>query len=165
MLRRAAPLLAGLALIAGCGGGDDGDGETGRPGSPAQGAEGDRLSREELIERADAVCRDANEREADLPQPTDLASAGDRAEQLIPIADELAERLRALRPPEELERPYGDYLDLIKEGRALLVRIRDSARADDLETVQSLLEEAEALNGRNDETAKVIGFKVCGVAG
>jgi len=156
LLRLLLVLACSLALAA-CGGGDDEE-------SSGSGGSGDTLSKAELIEKGDAVCKEGNERIAEIPDPQGLEDIATLAESTQAIATDLTADLRALKPPEEVKKPFDEFLALVQEGSDLLTPLRTAAEQGDEAKVRELLAEAEAINGRNDAPAREVGFKVCGVS-
>ena len=143
-VRRLVPLaLAALAAAACNGGGDD------------------RLSKEEYVRRADAICARYDARLAKLPQPTNLAGLERTAGQALPIAREGVERLRALRPPEELDPKVRDWLARNDENVAKIGELQAAAQAGDTRRVQELAAEAADNEARADAIAKEIGLRDC----
>ncbi len=80
-IRRAALAVVAIALLAaGCG--------------------DDRLTKEEYIAQADAICKEGNEKMLALAVPTGLEEVAELAGQAIEIQEQAVADLRALKPPE-----------------------------------------------------------------
>ncbi|MBD0317174.1 MAG: hypothetical protein ICV71_01525 [Thermoleophilia bacterium] len=148
-----APRSAGLAAVlaafatatASCSGGG-GDG---------------RLSREEFIRRADAICTDYDARLARLGNPASIEELGKLAARALPIAREGVAKLRALEPPETLEGDVDRWLARNDENVASIAAIGDAARADDATRVQELASAATANERKADALARRLGLRAC----
>lgn len=153
------PLAALLALAAGCGG-DGGGG---------------RLTKEELITQADAICREYDakiEAEArNLPQvdPTaantsdeDLRKFGEGIPKIVGIARDQVSELRDLSPPEDFEAGYEETMDELDEAIDELDEAGEAMRDLDRDGVKSHLAASEAKSDEADERAREYGFKECG---
>ena len=145
-VRRALIPLAAVVLVAACGGED-------------------RLSRDEYVKQADAICADYEEKleeqERALQEaesPDELASVIDRA---IPTIREGTDRLDALEPPEDLESQVNQWNRLNDENIKKLEQIRDAAKAGDTGKIGSLGEEISANEEDADKLARDIGLRDC----
>ena len=159
LLVRLLPVLACSLALNACGGGDD------DKGGSSSGGSDDTLTKAELVEKGDGICKEANDRIAEIPDPQGLDDIATLAERTQVIATDLGADLRALRPPDEVKKPFGEFVALVREGTELLTPLRAAAEQGDEAKVRELLGEAEAINGRNDGPARAVGFKVCGVSG
>ncbi len=138
-------VLAAVAVSAGCAdGGDDG-----------------RLSREEFIRRADAICADYDARLARLGNPASIEELGGLAARALPIAREGVRKLRALRPPADLERDVDRWLARNDENVANIEAIGAAARASDETRVQEIASAANANEREADALAGRLGLRAC----
>jgi hypothetical protein len=143
---RLVPLALGLALlVAGCGGGG-----------------GDRLSRQELVAKADAICQDYNAKFNALGQPNSMDELKSFADKALPIAQEGRQKLGELKPPQDLEATYDDWLAEGDKAVDAIERLRDAAEKNDAAAVRSIGEEANRENQKSDRLATQLGFKACG---
>jgi ABC-type transporter Mla subunit MlaD len=117
------------------------------------GSNGERFSRDELVDRANEICSehvDAIDQLEEGLDPTDDQGdqvLGDFARVLPQIADEfreLADDLRDLRPPEDLEEEYTLTLDRIDRVADELDRAAEEAEAGDREGFNAVLQESAA---------------------
>ena len=146
---RAAPMTAaalGLALVlAACGGGSD------------------PVSGEELVSEGDRICREGQERFAEI-QAELPGSAGEAVEQtsgLVDSAREELDELEELEPPDDLKDPYERYLELKREALELLEEGRDAAEDQDAELYGELQGEVSAAAAERRKVAAEVGFKTC----
>ena len=151
-MRAGRPSAASLALVAtlaalaaGCAGGDD-DG---------------RLSREEFIRRADAICADYDRRLARLGNPADIAELGELAARAVPIAREGVAKLHALTPPAELERDVDRWLARNDRNVANIDKLGAAARANDVRRVQAIASHSTANERAADTLAARLGLVAC----
>jgi hypothetical protein len=129
-------LLLSVVLLAGCGSDD-----------------GERLSRSELVERANESCSEhldaIGELESGLaPSDGERSQILDDFARVLPqVADEfreLADDLRELSPPEDLEDQFGVTLDRIDRVADQLDRAAEEARAGDREGFNTVMQESAA---------------------
>jgi hypothetical protein len=133
---RVAPALAAV-ILAGCGGSDDG-----------------ALSREELIESANEICRERvgaieslQEDLADTPGENDETTLSDFARILPQVADEfrgMADDLGELSPPEDIEERYELTLGRIDRVADELDRAAQEAEAGNRQGFNAALRESAA---------------------
>ncbi len=142
--------LAVLALVAaGCMGGD-GD---------------DRLSEEEYLREADAICASYDERLNSLPEPTNLTGLERVAGQALALASEGVERLRALKPPEELQAQVDEWIERNEENVRKIRELREAAAQKQAQRVQELASAAADNEDEADALAKEIGLRACAASG
>jgi hypothetical protein len=129
-------LLLSVVVLAGCGSGN-----------------GEPLSRAELVERANEACSKRlaaiEELESGLaPSDGERSQILDDFARVLPqVADEfraLADDLRDLSPPEDLEDQFGVTLDRIDRVAGQLDRAAEEARAGDREGFNTVLQESAA---------------------
>ena len=147
-MRRARVALVAAAVVlaaAACG---DGDGE-------------DRLSREEWVRAADAICTDYDGRLEQLPDPNTLDELADVAERAHPIARAGVRRLRALRPPAELANDVDEWLDRNDANVRTIERLGDAARAGDETRVQEIASAGADNEAAADALARELGLRAC----
>ena len=142
-MRRLCALLLTAAVLAGCAGGED-----------------ERLSREEFVEQATAICARAEERIGELPQPASVAELGTYAREARSITAEGVAELRELEPPEELEDGLRRYLESGDEVVGLLGELEEAASAGDEAEARRVAEQiAESADAQ--EAARAAGIPDC----
>ena len=142
-MRAAAVALLALALVAGCSGGSG------------------RLSKEEYAQQADALCTKYDAELAKLPSPTTLDALAQMAVQAKAIAAEGAAKLRALQPPEELQKQADAWLALNDANVKDIESMRKAAAANDRVKVQEIARDASRNEAMADELARKLGLKAC----
>lgn len=147
-------LLAGfcLFLAAGCmsGGGSD-KGASG----------GDRLTKAEYIEQADAICAEFDSKLDAMDQPTSLDDLAAMATEAKPIAESGVTALRALNPPEELEEQVDAWLALNDKNVEAIDDLREAAESGDETAVQQVAADATDNETKADAAAAEIGLTDC----
>ena len=131
MTRLALFLTVGLALVAGCGGGDN-------------------ASTEEFVGDANRICREGEERleEITREQQEALGELDSLEEQQEAVATALErsadayepfmERLRALQPPSDLAEGWTSFLDGVERAFGLIPELADATRANRREELRDL---------------------------
>ncbi len=146
-----------VALAAGCGGGGSGS----------------RLSKQEFITKADAICKDANDAFDQIDfgdvDPTsaaateeDLDRFGDALEEGIGIFRDEVSTLRDLNPREDFEAAFDGAMDDLEAGIERLDEAANAAHDGDNATVRSKLNESQTFTDRADKVARDYGLEVCG---
>ena len=113
-----APVLISVVVgaLAGCGGGDS------KP-----------LSAAELVQRADEICgkeRSSFDRIQAHPPPN-ASVAADQTDELIKVTQDANSQLRDLKPPEELQSAYNQYLDARDRAVDQMKRGKEAAESQD----------------------------------
>ena len=146
---RAAGAVAALALAgvaAGCGGGG-GD---------------DRLTKEDYIAQADAICKATNEEIDALGEPETLEEVATLAADAIKLQEDGLAELRALEPPEADEATLNEAYALVEQQVDLGRQIQEAAEAGDMEKIQELLTQGEPIDDQADAIATEYGLTECG---
>jgi hypothetical protein len=146
MASRIALALVAVLAVAGCGGSS-------------------RLSRSEFVKRANAVC---TEYEAKVTRAmaginpgdqTQLASAIDKA---LPVIREGNDKLRALKPPEDLQQRFDRWLRIADNEVTAATQLRDGLKKDDAKAVQRAFEKLRVSDAAQDTVARRgLGLKRC----
>ena len=143
---RVVAALATVALLAACSGGGDGN---------------ERLSKDEYVEQADAVCAEYESRLGGLPDPGSIAALRALTQRALPVAREAVAKLRALRPPEALQARVDQWLRLNTLNVRRIEELGNAARAGDRVRVQEIARDAAANEREADRVARAIGLEAC----
>lgn len=123
---------------------------------------GQGLSKEEFIEQADEICREAEEATQDLEPPRTPQALGEFVDEAQRITGELLTDLRELGPPEEGEQAVENLLAKIEEAMDLLPEIKDAAENRDSGRIQELGVELQEASSEANEIARDYGLEACG---
>jgi hypothetical protein len=139
-------VVAALAVVAaGCGGGGGGG----------------RLSRDDYVAKADAICRATVEKRQALPAPTAVAGILRYVDRALPLLDSARSDLQALRPPPELEDEVTSWLQAIEDERDALSNLRRAAAEKDAAKVRAIGSQGAAIEQRARARARAIGLVAC----
>jgi hypothetical protein len=142
---RAIAVVGALAVLAaGCGGGG-----------------GERLSRDDYVAKADAICREVTKKRQTLPIPTSIAGIPRYVDRALPLLDNARSDLRALRPPPDLEEEVTSWLDAIGEERDALSDLRGAAKDRNAAKVRAIGSRGVAIEQRARARARAIGLVAC----
>ncbi len=148
MLRRLGLLLVvAAATAAGCGGGGGGGDE--------------RLTKEEYIAEADAICKEANDKLDALGEPT-LGNFEQYISDAEGIARDQLAKLRALSPPAEDEETLNSAYDLIERQIELALEGSEALKNQDQAAFERVSGEIEQINAEADQIAQDYGLQECG---
>jgi hypothetical protein len=139
---------AAVVASAGCGGGG-GQGD-------------DRLTKEEFIAQADAICKEANDKLDALGEPANIEEVATFAEDAIAIQEDALARLRALKPPAEDEATLNEAYALLDQQVELGRQIVTAAEAGDVAAIEEIVAQGEPINDQADQIATDYGLKECG---
>ena len=134
---------------------------------------GDRLTKEEFITQADAICAKYDKRfdEIEFPQANPVsAEASDEdvkafAEPLSTVSDELRKQINELdnlRPPEDFQERYDDVLSDLDTSAEAAQEASDAARDVDKSAFAAAIAKGQTASEHADGIAKEYGLKVCG---
>jgi hypothetical protein len=137
---------------------------TGAMGLAAAGCGGgsDRLTREELIEEADATCAEFDQQIEDVQEPESLDDIKRYVQEIRPIVEEGTDELDALEPPEELEDEYTDWIEATRSGVDRIDELEDAAASGDEQRIQEVLQGGAEGGEEADRLAREIGLQECG---
>jgi hypothetical protein len=158
-MRRIAGLVAGVSLLALAGCGGDGGGE--------------RLSKDELISKADAICTKYNSQRGEIDYPNadptaegtsddDVRAFEGPLNETADLAEGQVGELRELKPPEDVEDRYGTAMDDLDTVAEAAREAADAAGDADRAGVKAAYEKAGRAGDEADAIAREIGMKVCG---
>jgi hypothetical protein len=143
--------LAALTLSLAACGGDDGGGK------------GGTLSKKDLQSQATSICNDVLTKFKAVKQPddiTDAAAAATWLDQLVPLANDLDSRLKALKPGDAEKADYDAFTTANGKVVALLGTARDKAKAKDVSGLQDL-QQLSALGDAANKAALKLDLKSC----
>lgn len=128
-----------------------------------EGAAPELLSKEDVIERVDEICRQGQGQIEGLEAPKSLEASADFLGRVLPVVRENLDRIRAIGEiPAEDRRVFLDWLQA-REGIVHTTQeMIAAAQADDKAEFQRLAAEQDQLDARADKAAREYGFKVCG---
>ena len=132
-----------LAVGAGCGGG------------------GDRLSREELVSEADAICAEYEAELGALAEPESLADFERLVQDAKPIVENGIESLQALEPPEDLEDEFDEWISRNEENVAAIEDLQEAVAERDEQRIQEIVRQIDENEQEADELAAEIGLDDC----
>lgn len=140
-----------LALVAaGCG------------GSGSGGGGGERLTLDEFVAQADAICKEYDAKFDELGEPKSASDLADMVRSGKDIASDQLAALRELSPPADVEARIEEAYATLDEQVALFDDFADAAAAEDEAKVGEISGKLDELNEKADEIAKEVGLKECG---
>ncbi|WP_157260924.1 hypothetical protein [Patulibacter minatonensis] len=143
--------LAALTLsLAACGGDDGGSGDG-------------TLSKGDLQSKANAVCKDVETRLKAVTQPSDIQDANVASayfDKVAPLATDLVDRLKALKPGDAEKADYDAFTAASTKVSDLLGTLKDKAKAKDQSGLQDLAK-LDPLGSEANAAAKKLGLDAC----
>jgi hypothetical protein len=138
-----------LLSLTGCGGGPD------------------PLTRQELIQGANRICRVQTERfrEIQAEPPHSAQDAVEQTGELIAVSEDALERFGDLDAPEELTEPLNTYLRARRRALGLLRRGREAAGRQNRRAYSAALDRALKQSAERQALARRLGFTECAGSG
>ena len=148
-LRVSLAAFACLAALSGCGG------------------DSDSLTRQELVQDANRICRAQAERfrEIQAEPPHSAHDAVEQTDELISVSENALERFGDLDAPEELAEPLNAYLRARRRALVLLRRGREAAERQDRRAYSAALDRALKQSVERRALARKLRFTDCAGAG
>lgn len=122
----------------------------------------DRLTREELIEQADATCADFDAQLEEIDEPTGLDDVERYVQEVRPVIEEGTNELAELEPPEELQDEYDDWIAAMRSSVDQFDELEEAAASGDEQRIQEVFESVGQGGDEADRLAEDIGFQECG---
>jgi hypothetical protein len=148
-------VLLASVLAAGCGGGGGG-------------SSNGRLSAEDFRSKADAICKKYERQiaKATAGSGTGASQIADTIDKVIPLIEKGQQELTDLKPPEDLQAKYNDWVsagnDQVEEAK----KLRDAARNNDSKAFQASLAKLQTLEKNQDKVGKEdLGLTTCASSG
>jgi hypothetical protein len=136
---------------------------TGAMGLAAAGCGGDdRLTREELVEEADATCADFDQRIEEVDEPESPEDIERYVQEIRPIVEEGTDELDALEPPEDLEDEYDRWIEETRSAIESFDELEEAAASGDEQRIQEVLRDVGEGGDEADQLAQELGFQECG---
>ena len=126
----------------------------------------EQLSAEDLVTRADEICRGGIERFGEIQSepPSNAVEAENQTAELADVASDELNELRELRPPDELRDSYDAYLASRTRALDQLERGRDAAHDRDTDAYVAAQAKVTADQANRLKLAKVVGLQDCSKA-
>jgi hypothetical protein len=125
----------------------------------------DRLSKEDYLKRADAVCTAYDHRLEELPEPKTIEGVVTLADEAKPVAERGLAELRKLRPPTDLQEDVDAWLALNQANVDAIDDLRKAAAASDEAAARAVSQRAVENEQKADALAKRIGLEECAAPG
>jgi hypothetical protein len=135
-------VLAVLVLAAGCGGDD-------------------RLSREEFVSEAEAICEDFDQRVNEVDEPQNADDIERYVNEVRPVVEDGLNELKGIQPPEELEGQWNELVAMNDESLQALDDLAEAAANRDEDRLEEITEEASRRDEESDRIAQELGLQKC----
>ena len=147
--------FAAALPLAGCGGG-------GEAGTTTTGS-GEPLTKQGLIAKGDAICKQARTQFEQLQQnpPTTPQSAATLTKKLIDISATELSQLRDLNPPTALKSSLDDYLQALDKNIGVLKQGLKAAQQNDATGYARAQAETVSEQVKRLQLARAVGFQEC----
>jgi len=132
---------------------------------------GSRLTKDELIKRADAICLDEQSKTAAIganlgaPTQANLPQYADAFAQALPIFKDMASKLKALKPPEADQATWDQIMSSLDQEIAAVQKAQEAAANGDLAALNTAGQEIGTVDAKASQLAQGYGLQVCGGAG
>lgn len=96
------------------------------------------LTHAQLVDQANAACKDANAKVAAVPVPTDQAALAAYATKVAGITGDLESTISDLKPPKNDEAAMAKYTAGLEKSNGLLTQLAEAAKKSDAGRVKAL---------------------------
>jgi hypothetical protein len=147
--------FAAALPMAGCGGGGESSTSTTASGEP--------LTKQELIAKGDAICKQARTQFEQLQQnpPTTPQGAATLTQKLIDISETELSQLRDLNPPASLKSSLDDYVGALDKNIRVLKQGLKAAQQNDATGYAKAQAETVSEQVKRLQLARAVGFEEC----
>jgi hypothetical protein len=143
-----AAVIAAALLLPACGGDDKSS------------SGGDQLTKDQFVQQANAICKDASTNLAKLTRPSSMSGLKAYAAEALPLAQQLQSKLKGLNPPSNLKSGFDDALTDLDGGVTQIAALRDAASSGDLNKVKDVALKLKA--SKFGSKAAQLGLTECG---
>lgn len=158
-------LLLGTVGLTSCGDDDDSS-STGSGSGSEESADGEggggTLTKEEFIERGDAICAELGDATGEVPEPESEAEFGDYIREIVAIAEDIRDDFSALEPPEDGESVHQALLAALDDTIEQANGAAEAADSGDTVGAGDLIAAAGEAANAADAEAQEYGFVECG---
>ena len=130
-------------LVAGCGGGSS------------------KLSHDEFVKKANAICGDYNSKTAKLGTPNSFDTVVTYAQQLQSIAKDAVGKFKKLNPPDDERANWQAFAKTGDELIAAAGQLEQAGKDQDTAKLQQLLSEAQARSAESHRIGAKMGTPAC----
>jgi hypothetical protein len=131
--------------------------------SACGGSSSDSLSKSQLADKADSICKSTNAKLKGLGQPTSADQLPDYYQKALALAKTQEADLKGLKPADDVKDQWNSMLALVSSSNGLLQQIVDASKTTAGKAkLQSLSAQGEALNTKLNAAADALGATVCG---
>src|SRR3712207_6005331 len=129
-------LVCAVFALAACGGDDDDDGP----------------SKDEFVEQADEICKNANEDLEAIEEPSTDDELVSYLNEALDLAEEVQGDLEDVEPPDDVQDDWDKYLENTQEGLDIIEEARDQAEGGDTDAATETLQgdEIDELDEENE---------------
>jgi protein-tyrosine-phosphatase len=152
-LAAAVIMAAGLGLVA-CDDDNQAADDESNGGGP--------LTKEEFVQRADAICEEIEHRIQALEPPANTNDLDDYANAIAEVSDEGITELRSLKPPPGDATPIKDLIGNIERSIALFSDLARATQSQDGRLLRQTEAELQEIADESLLLAREYGFKQCG---
>jgi hypothetical protein len=121
-----------------------------------------RLTHEQLLNQADAVCATYNRATVRLAQPRTLRQIRRFTARVLPAYRRAIAKLDALRPPKEDENAFDAWLAADRRIQLDVEELARAAKRSDAHAVRAAVAQASADDARSSRLANALGLSICG---
>jgi hypothetical protein len=119
------------------------------------------LLKQQLINKADAICKDASRKIEGLPEPTNPRALSRFLDQVLPVVEKVGTDLKALHVPQSDKAAFDELLTLNDRETDLGRDFRAAAASNDLPRLQQLGEALDRASQESTRKAAAFGLKEC----
>lgn len=125
---------------------------------------GDKLSKSDLIAKADKICSDLSKEGKALqpPRKGDLGQAQETTGKAAKLAQDAAGKLKDLTPPDSVKADYNTFTTSVSTQADQVNALADALKKKDTAKIKSIFSEFQQGASKVRASAQKVGLKKCG---
>jgi hypothetical protein len=125
---------------------------------------GDKLSKSDLIAKADKICSDASKQVKALkpPNPRDSGQVQKATSSAAKLAQDAAGKLKDLTPPDSVKADYDTFTTSVSTQADQANTLADALKKKDKAKIRSVFSELQQGASKARTSAQKVGLKKCG---
>lgn len=121
---------------------------------------GDKLSKSDLIAKADKICSDAS-KQAKALAPQSKGDVQKTVSSAAKVVNDAADKLKGLTPSDSIKADYDTFTSSISAAADKTTALADALKKKDKAKVKSITQSLQQGNAKGKAAAQKIGFKEC----
>ncbi|MDQ3679763.1 MAG: hypothetical protein M3378_04310 [Actinomycetota bacterium] len=119
------------------------------------------LLKQQLITKADAICKDADRKLEAMPEPKNLGEAVRSLDQLLAVVEKAIADLKTLHVPQPDKAAYDEFLTASDQQAGVVRDLRAAVAANDTSRTNQVTDALDSAGAEGARKAAAVGLKDC----